>query len=150
MVRAFVESLRGETLPLRLSYVGPVFRWLGGMATPRQYHEMGIELIGLGGLAGEAELLALASRSMEALGLNEFQPRIGQVGIMQHYLDSLGLDRRLSAFLLAHREILRDERQRGDAGAVARTTAGISRCGGRDERFGRAPAFARFARLAGG
>ena len=109
VVRAFVESLRGETLPLRLSYVGPVFRWLGGMATPRQYHEMGIELIGLGGLAGEAELLALASRSMEALGLNEFQPRIGQVGIMQHYLDSLGLDRRLSAFLLAHREILRDE-----------------------------------------
>ena len=109
VVRAYVESLRKEPLPLRLSYAGPVFRWLGGMAAPRQYHEMGVELLGLGGLAGDAELLALASRSLVALGLREFQPRIGQVGIMQHYLDSLGLDRRLSAFLLAHREILRDE-----------------------------------------
>ena len=109
VVKVFIEQMRDEATPLRLSYVGPIFRWSGGEAAPRQIMEMGVELFGLGGLAGEAELLALASRSLQAVGLQQFQPRIGHVGILQRYLDSLGMDRRLSTFLLTHRQTLREE-----------------------------------------
>ena len=95
--------------PLRFSYVGPVFRQREGYAEPRQLLEAGVELFGLGGWAGEVELLSLITQYLNELQLASFQARLGHVGIIQGYLDSLGLDRRLSSFLLEHREVIREE-----------------------------------------
>lgn len=110
---SFVRSVAAHTwethAPLRFSYMGPVFRSREGYAEPRQLLEVGVELFGLGGWVGEVELLSLISQYLNGLQLKCFQARLGQVGIIQSYLDSLGLDRRLSSFLLEHREVIRDE-----------------------------------------
>lgn len=109
VVRYIAEQVKDADAPMRISYVGPVFRRSEEFAEPQQLIEIGIELFGLPGLAGELELLTLASRFMDELRLQEYQPRIGQVGIIQRFLDSQGLDRRLSSFLLMHRQVIRDE-----------------------------------------
>ena len=109
VVRYIAEQVNDADAPMRISYVGPVFRRSEEFAEPQQLIEIGIELFGLAGLAGELELLTLANRFMGELKLQEYQPRIGQVGIIQRFLDSQGLDRRLSSFLLMHRQVIRDE-----------------------------------------
>ena len=112
VVRAYVESLQENPLPLRLSYFGPVFR-MRADAFPQQFEEFGVELLGMVEQAGDLELLALACGALALLGLRAFRPCLGQVGILQGYLDSLGLDRRLSSFLLIHRETLKIEGSQG-------------------------------------
>src|SRR6478672_4992863 len=61
VIRAFVNDLQGHSLPLRLHYAGPSFRYeRPSRGRSRQFTQVGVELIGAHGAAADAEVLHLA------------------------------------------------------------------------------------------
>jgi histidyl-tRNA synthetase len=107
IVRYYSDARQNDPLPLRLAYVGPVFRYERPQAgRTRQFTEIGCELLGAPGASGDAEVIHLASESLEALGIG---PRIviGHVGIVLNYLERLPLRQRARDWLLWSMERLR-------------------------------------------
>lgn len=114
LVRVYVNELQGRPLPLRLAYCGPVFRYEKPQAgRSRQYTEAGVELLGAGGPAADAEVIHLALSSLEALGLSGCTLRLGHLGVVGAFLASLPLDERVRDWFLWSMERLRAQ---GDAG----------------------------------
>lgn len=73
--------------PLRLSYAAPSFNLKpeeGGRE--REFHQAGVELFGVSGAQGDAEVIALAIRALLGAGLTDFRIDIGQVGILRGIL----------------------------------------------------------------
>jgi histidyl-tRNA synthetase len=107
VVRAAVEHLQAAPLPIRLSYSGPVFRYESPQHSRyRQFTQTGLELLGASGAAAEAEVIALAVRGLETVGVRRYRLVIGQVGVVLALLRSLDLDERLVASLAAGMEML--------------------------------------------
>ncbi len=107
VLRYYVESLQTEPLPLRLSYAGPVFRYERPQAgRSRQFTEVGCELLGAPGPAGDAEVIHLAAEVLDVVGI---RPRIvvGHVGIVLDFLSRLPLRQRVRDWLLWSMERLR-------------------------------------------
>ena len=107
VLRYYVESLQTEPLPLRLAYAGPVFRYERPQAgRSRQFTEVGCELLGAPGPAGDAEVIHLAAEVLDAVGI---RPRIvvGHVGIVLDFLSRLPLRQRVRDWLLWSMERLR-------------------------------------------
>jgi histidyl-tRNA synthetase len=108
VIRAYVDSLQSNALPLRLCYAGPVFRYEKPQrGRHRQFTQAGVELLGAGGALADAEVIALAIKSLDALGLTDYQVVLGHVGILARFLESLQLDSRLRDFLMTNIELLR-------------------------------------------
>ena len=92
IVRAYAEAEDCPPLPARFSMSGPVFRFQP--ATPgrdREFTQVGVELIGAGGPAADAEVIWLADWSLRALGLGDGSIRIGHVGLILELLSRSGL-----------------------------------------------------------
>ena len=92
IVRAYVEAEDPPVLPFRVSMAGPVFRF----ATPepgrdREFTQVGVELLGTGGPAADAEIIWLADWSVRALGIADASIRIGHVGLILELLRRSGL-----------------------------------------------------------
>ena len=107
VLRYYVEELQNEPLPLRLAYVGPVFRYERPQAgRSRQFTELGCELLGAPSPYGDAEIVHLAVESVTELGLT---PRlvVGHIGIVLEFLDRLPLRQRVRDWLLWSMERLR-------------------------------------------
>jgi histidyl-tRNA synthetase len=114
VVRAYVAYLQNASLPLRLAYNGPVFRYeTPGRGRYRQFTEVGLELIGAGTPAADAEVIHIAAAGLERLGLRDYEIVIGHIGIAQTYLAGLALDGRVRDWLTWSMEDLRrhDEEQ---------------------------------------
>jgi ATP phosphoribosyltransferase regulatory subunit len=110
-----------EVSPLRLWYRGPVLRDApGGRMAARERFQCGLELIGEPGYGPEAQVLALASASLDALGLGEQDVRIS-VGSTAHF--SALLDAVLASPRLASQ--LRDAIDRKDRAGTAALVAGL-------------------------
>lgn len=76
--------------PFRLAYEGTVVRRRMGRAKKhRQIPQVGVELCGLGGHAGDLELLALAADAVRAAGLERFTIDIADAGIVRALLSSV-------------------------------------------------------------
>ncbi len=113
--RFFVERLQALPKPLRLQTVGPVFRHESrGRGRPRQFTMVGAELIGAGGFAADAEVIAAAWEGLQRLGLSRHRLVVGHVGLLAQFLTRLGLDGRACRFVLGHMEDLRKP-ERGEA-----------------------------------
>lgn len=70
IVRLVSTRLRGARLPLRLRYEAPIVRSQPrNVGAARQFTQLGFELIGEGGEAGDAEMLALVIDALRALEL---------------------------------------------------------------------------------
>lgn len=107
ILRYYVEARQNEALPLRFAYVGPVFRYERPQAgRMRQFTEVGCELLGAPGAAGDAEVIHLAVEVVESLGITP-QIVIGHVGIVLDYLQRLPLRQRARDWLLWTMERLR-------------------------------------------
>lgn len=105
VMRAYLAGMLAEPLPVRLSYAGPMFRYERPQrGRYRQFLNAGVELIGAAGPMADAEVIRLACEGMEALGLAGYRVRVGHLGILSRYLDSLGLDARVRSFLLSSME----------------------------------------------
>jgi len=122
VLRAYLNGMQSEPLPLRLAYSGPVFRYERPQRlTYRQFTQVGVELIGAPAPFADAEVVALAYRGLERAGVRGFELRIGHIGVVRALLNGLGLADRTANVLLWNLERLRN----GDPDAVRQRLAEI-------------------------
>ena len=115
VVQAFVNGSLKGALPQRWTYSGPVFRYEPGSGGG-EFEQLGAELIGSGGAAADAEILALATQGLSALGVTGHRLRIGHMGVAAAMLDALGLSERARVFMMGSLARLRaGEESPGDA-----------------------------------
>lgn len=107
-IRAYIDHFQQERPPVRLYYSGPVFRYEKPQrATQRQFTQTGAELIGVSGALADGEIIGMACRGLDAVGLDGYRVVIGHIGILTHFLQGLTIDGRLQHFLLRSMESLR-------------------------------------------
>ena len=88
IARLAASRLQGCPLPLKLSYVSSVFRYEQAQAGRRcEFHQAGVELMGEGGAAADAEVIALAVECLRASGLENFSICLGQVDFAQGIME---------------------------------------------------------------
>lgn len=88
--RVVATRLYDQPMPLRLFYVGSVFRYEAPQAgRQREFTQAGIELIGAGTPAADAEVLALTAEALRAAGLGQFQLALGQMAFFRGLLAEL-------------------------------------------------------------
>ena len=82
IVRAYIQNkLHAQGGVQRLWYTGPMFRYERPQAgRQRQFHQVGLELIGSDAPRADAEVIALATNILQALGLKNLKLDINSVG----------------------------------------------------------------------
>jgi len=82
VVRSFLENkLYGEAQPLKLYYLGPMFRYERPQAGRlRQFHQLGVEALGSNDPALDAEVIVLALSILKELGLTRVETLINSIG----------------------------------------------------------------------
>ncbi|MGC8484205.1 MAG: ATP phosphoribosyltransferase regulatory subunit, partial [Candidatus Baltobacteraceae bacterium] len=92
IARVVSTRLRNASLPIRLSYIAPAYRYeepqLGRM---REFTQAGAELIGAAGADADAEALFMAIESLDAVGLADAHFDINDSAIVDGALGTLGL-----------------------------------------------------------
>jgi histidyl-tRNA synthetase len=92
VMRAILGDLQSHSLPLRFHYAGPSFRYeRPSRARFRQFTQVGVELIGAAGPAADAEVLHLACRGLEAVGITGYRLVVGHLGAVLQLLAQLGM-----------------------------------------------------------
>lgn len=91
--RAVASHLSNEPLPLRLWYMGNVYR--GGesyrSAKRREFTQAGVELIGANTPEADAEIIALTIRALLACSLSDFQIELAHSDFLQGVIDDCRL-----------------------------------------------------------
>lgn len=88
--RVVGTRLYDQPLPLRLCYIGSVFRYEPPQAgRQREFTQAGIELIGAATPEADAEVLALTVEALRAADLQGFQISLGQMGFFHGLLAEL-------------------------------------------------------------
>src|SRR3954452_6865518 len=78
--------------PLRFSSVARAWRAADrGVGEPREFLQAGIELFGVPGAEGEAEVIALTIEALTAAGLARHRVGVGDGALYRGLLDSLGV-----------------------------------------------------------
>lgn len=99
IARMVATRYQPSDMPLRLYYVGNVFRYAEPQAGRyREFTQVGVELIGAAGPRADAEVVAVAAGVLEHLGLASFRLDLGHVGYFRGLVESVD-DGRLSAEL---------------------------------------------------
>jgi histidyl-tRNA synthetase len=82
VVRSFVEQgMARWPKPVKLYYMGPMFRYERPQAgRQRQFHQIGVEMFGLDTPAADAEVILMAMRLFEKLGLPNLALEINNIG----------------------------------------------------------------------
>lgn len=92
VARIVATRMREVPLPLRLCYQGRVLRHTEQQAgKDREIFQAGVELIGLDSPEADAEMIAMAVESLQALGAGDFTIDIGQVEFFRGVMDGLPL-----------------------------------------------------------
>lgn len=93
IARMVSGRMAGATLPLRLRYSAPVVREESTLSgQPRQFTQLGVELVGGEGVAGEAEVVALLAEALGALGVPDWRIVCGSVTPLTSLLDACAPD----------------------------------------------------------
>jgi histidyl-tRNA synthetase len=108
-IRYYLELSESESvsLPLRLQYAGPVFRYDEAQGY-KQFQQLGAEIIGAESTT-DGELLALALEGLGAIGVVDPKCVIGHVGILRSMLDALGISHRTRDVLISNVQGLKDQ-----------------------------------------
>ncbi len=97
VMRLYASSLTHAPKPVRVFYMGPCFRYERPQkGRYREFFQFGAELIGTPQPEGDAEMIALAVRSIQAAGVKDPVVRVGHVGAMSALLTSVGVSPELS------------------------------------------------------
>ena len=82
VVRAFIEQgLHAQGGIQRLWYKGPMFRYeRPGAGRQRQFHQLGVEVIGSADPRADVEVIAIATDILQTLGLKDLTLNINSVG----------------------------------------------------------------------
>jgi len=101
VIRYFLSDMSNETRPLKVSYLGPCFRYERPQSGRyREFMQFGVELIGANNPESDAEVIGLAASIMERIGLDEYSIRVGHIGILREMLAEAGLDQGQAAAVL--------------------------------------------------
>ena len=106
--RAVISGGLTQSLPLKYFYSGPMFRYERPQkGRLRQFHQIGIELIGVGEPLGDIEVIVLAADVLQALGLLDQTVlelnSLGDAKSRQAYREAL------VGYFSQHREALSDD-----------------------------------------
>ena len=72
VVRSVISNGLAQSVPLKFFYSGPMFRYERPQKGRfRQFHQIGVELIGVAQPQADIEVIALGSRILDALGVGE-------------------------------------------------------------------------------
>ncbi|MGH7800340.1 MAG: ATP phosphoribosyltransferase regulatory subunit [Thermodesulfobacteriota bacterium] len=89
--RIVATQLRDHIGPLRLCYNGRVIRYEErGSGKEREIFQVGCELMGLSSPEGDGEIIALAVKSLEKLGIKDLVLDIGHTGLLRFLLGKTG------------------------------------------------------------
>ena len=82
VARSYIQNkLHAQGGVQRLWYTGPMFRYeRPGAGRQRQFHQLGLELIGSGAPRADVEAIAIATEILQALGLKNLSLAINSVG----------------------------------------------------------------------
>ncbi len=109
-VRAALEHNLLYQGPQRLWYSGPLFRHERPQkGRYRQYHTFGVEALGFAGPEIDVELLVIARRLWQALGIAGVQLQINTIGSTEERREFRG---KLIAYFEGHLEVLDDDAKR--------------------------------------
>jgi ATP phosphoribosyltransferase regulatory subunit len=115
--RLFATAMADRPLPLRVFYIGQVFRQAPKhRGLFREFRQAGFECYGGEGRGEDIAAIRLAARALEWLAVPAVVLEIGHVGIVKAILDEAGLDGR-------KRDRIRIEVGRKDRGALRRLGA---------------------------
>lgn len=92
VARITATKYREARYPLRVSYVGNVFRYddYGG-GKQNEFTQAGVEVLGINTPESDAEVIAVAIQALKAAGLESFQVDIGQVEFFNGLMEETGL-----------------------------------------------------------
>jgi len=90
VARFYVENLQDISLA-RLFYVENTFAFESSGVESRERWQCGAELIGGRPLEGDVELITVALETMKNVGIESVQIRLAHAGVLQAFLESLGL-----------------------------------------------------------
>ncbi len=97
VIRFFVNEMSNLPKPLKLYYVGNCFRYENPQSGRyREFFQLGAELIGNENPETDAEVISLAVESLRATGLQDFNVRVGHIGILKSLVLS-GIEERALA-----------------------------------------------------
>ncbi len=91
IARLIATRFRDHKGPVRLCYEGTVVRLDRAARGQRELSQAGVELAGLAGPDGDAELIALAVEALAAVGLPRPTIDLGHLGLAREVLSSLAL-----------------------------------------------------------
>lgn len=82
VVRAFIEhGLYAQGGVQRFWYLGPMFRYeRPGTGRQRQFHQLGVELLGSGDVRADAEVIAIAVDILRGVGLDDLNLELNSLG----------------------------------------------------------------------
>jgi histidyl-tRNA synthetase len=82
VVRAFLNAGLTQDIPQRFSYFGPMFRYERPQkGRLRQFHQFGVELLGISSSMGDLEVISLANNFLKSLKLdNKIELKINSLG----------------------------------------------------------------------
>ncbi len=110
--RMAATRLKNHRYPLRLCYSGRVVRYEEkGSGKEREVFQLGCELLGLNSTEGDSEIIALALRSLNRIGLKKITLNLGHTGILDEiFSDSGGIEKSelLSALVKKDQERIRE------------------------------------------
>lgn len=99
--RVAATLYRDSQLPLRFSYINSMYRYNeSGGGRQREFTQAGVELMGSQSPAADAEIIAMAIESAQAIGIKDLQVSIGQVNFFKGLVAEWGLDDEIAQKLL--------------------------------------------------
>ena len=103
IVRAFISNGLAARLPLRVFYRGPMFRYERPQkGRLRQFHQVGVELLGVADPLGDVEVIALAADVLDALGVGD--STVLEINTLGDGESRAAYRARLVEYLEAHRD----------------------------------------------
>jgi ATP phosphoribosyltransferase regulatory subunit len=112
IARLIATRFRDEKGPVRLAYEGTVVRLDQRARSQREIIQAGVEMAGVSGPTGDAEIIALGAATLEAVGFPEVTIDLGHLGLCREVLDALDLDD-------AAREVVRERIAKRDRAGLA-------------------------------
>lgn len=97
IARLIATRFREDPGPLRLSYEGTVVRLDQRARSQKEIIQAGVEMAGVPGPHGDAEIVALGAAALEAVGFREVTIDLGHLGLTRHVIEALGLPEELRA-----------------------------------------------------
>ena len=92
VVRLAGARYRDKPLPLRFFYVGAAFRtWAPQRSQDGEFLQAGVELLGDGSSAADAECVTLLCDALESVGLAEYSVTLNTMAFPSALVDTLGL-----------------------------------------------------------